>query len=137
LTGTPAVLGLAALEEGLKTFDDVSMTDVRAKSIRLGELFLALARNAMGEAFQLACPADPGLRGSQVALSHPDGYAIMQALIEAGVVGDFRAPDVMRFGFTPLYLSYADVFEAGRRLAGVMADERWRAPRFSARRAVT
>lgn len=137
LTGTPAVLGLTALEEGLKTFDGVSMAEVRAKSIRLGELFILRARAALGPAFDLASPEDPAGRGSQASLRHPDGYAIVQALIEAGVVGDFRAPDVMRFGFAPLYLSYADVFEAGERLARVMADEAWRAPRFAERRAVT
>ena len=137
LTGTPSVIGLAALEEGLKTFEGVSMQAVRRKSMRLGQLFAALAEAALGEAFDLACPADPEARGSQLSLRHPDGYAIVQALIEAGVVGDFRAPDVMRFGFAPLYLSYADVFEAGRRLAAVMAEQRWRAPRFAERRAVT
>jgi kynureninase len=77
------------------------------------------------------------MRGSQVSLSHPHGYAIMQALIEAGVVGDFRAPDVIRFGFTPLYLSYADVFEAGARFTAVMREERWRDPRHAVRRSVT
>lgn len=137
LTGTPSVIGLAALEEGLKTFDGVSLTSVREKSIRLAELFVALARDAMGPAFALASPADAAGRGSQVSLRHPDGYAIVQALIEAGVVGDFRDPDVARFGFTPLYLSFADVFEAGRRLKAVMQEERWRAPRFAERRAVT
>ena len=137
LTGTPAVLGLTALEEGLKTFDGVSMAEIRAKSVRLGELFLVQARTALGPAFDLASPADPAGRGSQVSLRHPEGYAVVQALIEAGVVGDFRAPDVMRFGFAPLYLSYADVFEAGERLARVMGDEIWRAPRFAERRAVT
>ena len=137
LTGTPAVLGLTALEEGLKTFEGVSMAAVREKTIRLGELFETLAREAMGAAFDLASPADARTRGSQISLRHPHGYAIVQALIEAGVVGDFRAPDVARFGFTPLYLSYADVFEAGRRLKAVMNEEHWRAPRFSERRAVT
>lgn len=137
LTGTPAVLGLVALEEGLKTFDGVSMSDVRAKSMRLSELFITLARDAMGEAFALASPTDPAARGSQLSFAHPHGYEIVQALIEAGVIGDFRAPDIMRFGFTPLYLSYADVFEAGRRLSEVMRTECWREPRFAERRAVT
>lgn len=137
LTGTPSVIGLSALEEGLKTFEGVSMQDVRAKSIRLSELFLAQVAATAGDAFTLASPADPAARGSQAALSHPDGYAIVQALIEAGVVGDFRAPDILRFGFTPLYLSYADVWEAARRLGEVMASGRWREPRFSERRAVT
>jgi len=137
LTGTPAVLGLAALEEGLKTFEGVSMQQLREKAIRQGDLFMALARDAMGGAFELASPTDADARGSQISLRHPHGYAMVQALIEAGVVGDFRAPDVARFGFTPLYLSYADVFEAGRRLKIVMDEERWRAPRFAQRRAVT
>jgi kynureninase len=137
LTGTPGVIGLAALEEGLKTFEGVSIQAVREKSLRLGDLFTAAARDAMGAAFELACPADAHVRGSQVSLRHPHGYAIVRALIEAGVIGDFRAPDVARFGFTPLYLSYADVFEAGRRLKTVMDEELWRAPRFSERRAVT
>ncbi len=137
LTGTPSVIGLAALEEGLKTFEGVSTADIRAKSMRLSELFLLYAREALGADFALACPANPAERGSQVSLAHPHGYAIVQALIEAGVVGDFRAPDVMRFGFTPLYLSYADVFEAGRRLQGVMDSGVWREGRFAEVRAVT
>jgi kynureninase len=137
LTGTPAVLGLAALEEGLKTFEGVSMGEVRGKSMRLSELFLTLAMAALGEDFALASPADPAARGSQLSLAHPNGYAIVQALIAAGVIGDFRSPDVMRFGFTPLYLGYADVWEAGRRLREVMASGVWREPRFSERRAVT
>lgn len=137
LTGTPSVIGLAALEEGLKTFEGVSMQAVREKSIRLSELFLAVARDAMGADFALACPADAHDRGSQISLRHPHGYALVQALIEAGVVGDFRAPDVARFGFTPLYLSYSDVFEAGGRLKAVMDEQRWRAPRFHERKAVT
>jgi kynureninase len=105
--------------------------------MRLSELFLAQVAATSGDVFGLASPSDPAARGSQVALSHPDGYAIVQALIEAGVVGDFRAPDILRFGFTPLYLSYADVWEAARRLAEVMASGRWREARFSQRRAVT
>ena len=137
LTGTPAVLGLAALEEGLKTFDQVLVSDVRAKSIRLSELFLIMAREALGEAFELASPANPADRGSQISLRHIHGYAMMQALIEARVVGDFRAPDVMRFGFTPLYRAYAEVWEAGRRFAEVVGSGVWREPRFSERRAVT
>ena len=137
LTGTPSILGLAALEEGVKTFDGVSMSELRAKSIRLSELFLILAREALGREFELASPANPAERGSQISLRHPHGYAMVQALIEAGVVGDFRAPDLMRFGFTPLYLSYADVWEVGRRFAEVVASGVWSAPRFNERRAVT
>jgi kynureninase len=137
LTGTPAVLGLAALEEGLKTFEAVSMADVRAKSMRLGDLFLSEVERRLPGVFDLASPREAARRGSQIALRHPDGYAIVQALIEAGVVGDFRAPDILRFGFTPLYLAYADVVEAAERLERVMASNAWREARFHQRRAVT
>jgi len=137
LTGTPAVLGLAALEEGLKTFEGVSMGDVRAKSMRLGDLFLSEVERRLPGVFDLASPREAARRGSQIALRHPDGYAIVQALIEAGVVGDFRAPDILRFGFTPLYLAYADVVEAAERLERVMASGAWHEARFQQRRAVT
>ena len=137
LTGTPAVIGLAALEEGLKTFDGVDMAAVREKSIKLGDLFIALVEARLPGVFDLACPRDAARRGSQVALRHPEAYAIVQALIAVGVVGDFRAPDVARFGLTPLYLGYADVFEAVERLHRVMSEATWREPRFSQRLAVT
>jgi kynureninase len=137
LTGTPAVLGLAALEEGLKTFEGVDMAAVRQKSMRLGDLFIDLVEARLPGVFNLACPREAAERGSQVALRHPDAYAIVQALIAAGLVGDFRSPDVARFGLTPLYLRYADVFEAVERMHEVMASETWREPRFAARLAVT
>ena len=85
----------------------------------------------------MVSPRDAELRGSQVSLRHKEAYRVMRALIDRGVIGDFRTPDVMRFGFTPLYLSYADVFEAGRRFKAVMDEGRWRDPRHSVRRAVT
>ena len=137
LTGTPAVLGLIALEEGLKTFDGVDMTALREKSMRLGDIFIHLVEARLPGVFDLASPRDAGHRGSQVSVRHPGAYAIVQALIAAGVVGDFRAPDVARFGFTPLYLSYADVFESVDRLCTVMETEAWREPRFNQRLAVT
>ncbi len=137
LTGTPAVLGLVALEEGLKTFEGVEMAAVRAKSLRLGDLFIQEVEARMPGLFALACPHDGAARGSQVSLQHPQGYAIVQALIAAGVIGDFRSPDVLRFGFTPLYLAYADVVEAAARFEGVMQSGAWRDPRFAARQAVT
>jgi len=137
LTGTPAVLGLVALEEGLKTFEGVDMAEVRAKSMRLSEVFLGEVERRLPGVFALACSREAAARGSQVSLSHPEGYAIMQALIAAGVVGDFRAPDVLRFGFTPLYLRYADAVEAAARVQQVMESGVWRQPRFSQRQAVT
>ena len=137
LTGTPAVIGLAALEEGLKTFESVEMAAVREKSMRLGELFVSLVETRLPGMFDLACPRTAQARGSQVSLRHPHAYAIVQALIAAGVVGDFRSPDVARFGLTPLYLGYADVFDAVERMHAVMTRETWREARFSMRQAVT
>ncbi|CAN5356764.1 kynureninase [soil metagenome] len=136
LAGTPPILGLAALEEGVRTFDGVDMAQVREKSLALGELFLDLVTTGAPGVFEVAsAPAVD--RGSQVSLRHPDGYALVQALIAAGVVGDFRAPDLMRFGFTPLYLSFTEVAEAARRLVGLIESGAWREPRFAQRLAVT
>lgn len=134
LSGTPVVLGMAAFEEGLKTFDGIAMADVRAKSQALGDLFLALVE-ARCPGFAIACPRKG--RGSQVSLRHDEGYAIMQALIASGVIGDFRAPDFLRFGFAPLYNGYAEVWDAVDRLASIMEEGTWRDPRFRARAAVT
>ena len=136
LCGTPSVLGLTALEAALSAFDGVDMADVRAKSMALGDLFLGLVQ-ARCRGFGLACPADSSRRGSQVALTHPHGYPIMQALIARKVVGDFRAPDVLRFGFTPLYVRYVDVWDAVDRFAAIMASGEWREPRFHEVSAVT
>lgn len=138
LTGTPAILGLSALEEGLKTFDGVDMAAAQAKARRLGDLFLDLVEARLaGHGFAPACPRDDALRGGQVSLAHSDGYAICQALIERGVIGDFRAPDVVRFGFAPLYVRHVDVWAAVERLVEVMETGAWREPRFARRAAVT
>jgi kynureninase len=136
LCGTPAVLGLTALEAALEAFDRVDMGQVRAKSRALGDLFIDLALERCPQ-FGLGCSRDSASRGSQVALTHEAGYAIMQALIARGVIGDFRAPEVLRFGFTPLYLRYVDVWDAVDILADVMATEQWRDPRFHEVSAVT
>ncbi|HYD45204.1 MAG TPA: kynureninase, partial [Phenylobacterium sp.] len=136
LCGTPSVLGLTALDAALDAYDGVSMAELRAKSMALGELFLALVA-ARCPGFAPACPADPAERGSQVSLSHPDGYAIMQALIERGVIGDFRAPDILRFGFAPLYVRHVDVWDAVETLRQVMDEGTWREARYSQMAAVT
>lgn len=136
LCGTPSVLGLTALEAALEAFDGVDMGQVRTKSMALGDLFLDLALERC-EGFGLGCSRDAAGRGSQVALTHEHGYPIMQALIARGVIGDFRAPDVLRFGFAPLYVRYVDVWDAVDRLAAVMAGEEWRQPQFSEVSAVT
>ncbi len=134
LSGTPPVIGMAALASGLATFDGIDMGVAAAKSKALGDLFLDLAAERCPE-FAVACPR--GGRGAQVSLSHPEAYAIMQALIARGVVGDVRAPDVLRFGFPALYTRYVDVWDAVEALKGVMAGEEWREPEFRQRRAVT
>jgi kynureninase len=138
LVGTAPMLSLLALDAALDAFEGVSMTRLREKSLSLTRLFIAgydalLARHGLG----LATPREDVHRGSQVALTHPEGYAIMQALIERGVIGDFRAPDILRFGFAPLYVTHADVARAVETLDAIMAEGAWRAPRYAARKAVT
>jgi kynureninase len=138
LCGTPPILGLAALEVGVDILNDVDMALVRAKSVALTELFVDLVeQECAGLGFALASPRDPAVRGSQVALRHPQGYPVMQALIRAGVIGDFRAPDILRFGFAPLYVRYADVWDAVAALREVMTTEAWNRPEFLVRAAVT
>jgi kynureninase len=134
--GTPAIIAMAVLDAALDAFDGVSMADIRARSITLSERFVAEVEARCPE-LVLASPRDPAGRGSQVSFRHPEGYATMQALIDRGVIGDFRAPDLMRFGFAPLYVSEADVVEAARVLETVMAEEAWREPRYRARATVT
>jgi len=138
LCGTPPILSMAALEEGLKTFDGIALRTVREKSKRLGELFLTLLRERdLLDVFALASPAEADARASQLSLRHAHGYAIMQALIAEGVIGDFRAPDILRFGFAPLYTRYIDVWQAVEQLDRIVRSESWRAERFRVRSAVT
>ncbi|MEV4559807.1 kynureninase [Kitasatospora sp. NPDC049285] len=134
LTGTPPILGLAALESSLDVWEKAEITAVRTKSLELTALFTDLVE-PLG--LDVVTPRQPELRGSQVALRHPDGFAVVQALIARGVIGDFRAPDLMRFGFTPLYLSRVDVFDAAEALREVLTSEEWREGRFARRGAVT
>lgn len=134
--GTPPVLQLAALDASLDIWDRVEMTDVRARSIELTEAFIAGVEAAC-PGLTLATPRDPESRGSQVSFRHPEGYAIMQALIAEGVIGDFRAPDILRFGFTPLYTSDTDVAGAVRILARIMGQRLWDRPEYKVRARVT
>lgn len=134
--GTPAILGMAALECGLDIMLEADMDAIRAKSQALGNLFIEQVEGRL-DGFELRSPRDPAQRGSQVSFAHPDGYPIMQALIARGVIGDFRAPDILRFGFTPLYVGYEDVARAVDHLVEVMTAQEWREPRFNQRAAVT
>jgi kynureninase len=137
LTGTPSILALAALDAGLATFDGVGMCDIAAKSRSLSQLFIDEVEARCGDEVRLASPRDPAQRGSHVVFEHPEGYAVMQALIARGVVGDFRAPDLMRFGFAPLYNSHAEMVGAAAALALVLTTGEWDQPRFRQRARVT
>jgi kynureninase len=137
LTGTPSILAMAALEAGIDTFDGISMSDVAAKSRKLSQLFVEEVEARCGDELRLASPRDPGQRGSHVVFAHPEGYAVMQALISRGVIGDFRAPDLMRFGFAPLYNSYSEIFRAAEVLADILASREWDQPRYKQRAKVT
>jgi kynureninase len=136
--GTQPILSLAALDAALDVWDDVDMGVVRGKSLALCAAFIALVEERCGgHGVRVAGPRALADRGSHVSLHHPEGYAVMQALIAAGVVGDFRAPDMMRFGFTPLYTSFRDVWDAVESLARILDGREWDQPEFRARKAVT
>ena len=134
--GTPPVLQLAALEASLDIWDQADINDVRAKSIQLIDRFIAGVEAAC-PALTLAAPRDGNQRGSQASFRHQDGYAIMQALIARGVIGDFRAPDILRFGFTPLFINEEDVDGAVKILADIMANNLWDRPEYKTRARVT
>jgi kynureninase len=136
LCGTPPIIGMAALDAGLDTFDGVAMRDVAAKSRALSALLIAGVDARLAE-FALVTPRDPAVRGSHVSVAHPQAWEICQALIARGVVGDFRAPDVLRLGLTPLYTSFEDVWRAVEILAEVIASAAWRDPAYAVRAAVT
>lgn len=138
LCGTPSIVGLLSLEASVDLFLRSSLADVIEKSRRLSSLFIDLAARLCPDArLSLVSPRDATRRGSHVSFAHPDGYAIMQALIERGVIGDFRAPDILRFGFTPLYTRYVDVWHAVSALADVLGSECWTHPRYAVRAAIT
>lgn len=125
LCGTPPVLSMRALEGALDAFDDVTIAQLREKSVALCETFLALVEATPALAsLQLASPREADRRGSQVSFAHPRAFAIMQTLIKEGVVGDFREPDLLRFGFAPLYVRFVDVFDAVERLAAIVSEGR-------------
>jgi kynureninase len=126
--GTPGILSLATLEGALDVFDGVDMQQVEHKARRLGDLWLACTAHL---GWPTASPTGGNQRGGHVTQHHRDGYAIIQALIAAGVIGDFRAPDGMRFGFAPLHLRYADIWRAAGRLSVIIDSGAYRDPRYS------
>ena len=143
ICSSPGVIGLVALEAALDVMLDADMTAIRRKSIALGDLFIQLVEQECPDAgFRLVSPREaretrPWGRGSQVSFAHPDGYAIIQALIARGVVGDFRDPDVLRFGFTPLYTRFVDVWKAVTHLRAVLDKDEHRDPAYRVRASVT
>ncbi|WP_306025140.1 kynureninase [Oceaniradius stylonematis] len=134
--GTPPIIQIAALDEALKVWDDIDMNDVRAASIALCETFIAEVEARCPD-LELASPRDASMRGSQVSFAFEHGYAAMQALIARNVIGDFRAPGIMRFGFTPLFIDEDDVRGAVDVLADVLDRRLWDDPAYRARGRVT
>ena len=138
LSGTPPVLALEALRIGAELMAAADMTAIRAKSLHLGDIFIDLVEERLiGHGFRLASPRVHAARGSQVSFAHRDGYAVMQALIARGVIGDFRAPGLLRFGFTPLYHRYIDLAAAVDALEEIMTTGAWDQPVFRERARVT
>ncbi len=132
--GTPPILSLSSLDAALEVFDDVALHDIASKAQGLGDLFLA---RALAFGLETVSPLPGAPRGGHVSLRYDHGYEVVQALIARGVIGDFRAPDLMRFGFSPMYLSYADIWDAADALIDVLQTEEWRKPEFARRDNVT
>jgi len=136
--GTQPILTLSALDAALDEFAGIDMAAVRAKSVKLTALFQQLVTARCGKhGLRVSGPADPNLRGSHLSLHCPEGFAVMRALVAEGVIGDFRAPDVIRFGFAPLYNGFTDAWDAANALARILDERRWDTPQFRAREAVT
>ena len=134
--GTPPIVQLSLLDAALDVWEGVDMTEIRKASLSLSDLFIREVEARCPD-LALASPRDPSIRGSQVSFAFEQGYAAMQALIDRGVIGDFRAPDIMRFGFTPLYLDSADVMKAVAVIEDVIGNRLWDDPKYQTRSRVT
>lgn len=138
LCGTHSAIAFAALECGLDTFENISILDIRKKSLALSDLFWRLMDEHCGQfGFTCVSPREHDQRASHLSFAHAGGYAIMQALIARNVIGDFRQPNLLRFGFTPLYTRYVDVWDAVAIIREVMHSGEWQAAKFQTRNAVT
>ncbi len=136
--GTPALLSMAAREAALTAFNGVGIEQLRAKSLALTQQVIEFADQRLAQyGVEVVTPRSPELRGSQVSLRMPEAYQVCQALIERGVIGDFRAPDLLRLGFPPMYLGFSEVHRGMLVLADILADGSYREPRFAQRAAVT
>jgi kynureninase len=136
LCGTQPIISLRGVDGALDAMEGVEMAALRQKSLALTELFISRV-SALLPGLEIVTPRQPSLRGSQVGISFDRGYAVIQAMIDRGVIGDFRAPDLMRFGFAPLYVGFRDVWDAAEILADCIKGEVWRDPRFSRQLDVT
>jgi kynureninase len=130
LCGTQPIISLRGVDVALDAMAGVEVSALRQKSLALTDLFMARVANLLPD-LEIITPGQPSLRGSQVAIAFDKGYPVIQAMIERGVIGDFRAPNIMRFGFAPLYVRFQDVWDAAEILADCIAKEVWRDPRFS------
>ncbi|WP_292716839.1 hypothetical protein [Microbacterium sp. 13-71-7] len=138
LVGTQPILSMATMEVGLDMHLEVDQEALRRKSLALTTLFIRLVETRLAHhPLTLITPREDAQRGSHVSFRHPEGYAVMKALIANGVIGDYREPEVLRFGVTPMYLGHADVWDAVETLRRVLDEELWRAPEFQERDAVT
>jgi kynureninase len=136
LCGTPPIISLRGVDVALDALDGIELSAIRQKSFSLTDLFIARV-NALLPQLEIVSPREAKLRGSQVSIAFDHGYAVVQAMIERGVIGDFRAPDIMRFGFAPLYIRHADVWDATGIIAECVRSEVWRDPRYQRKLAVT
>ena len=134
--GTPPLLSVLALEAALTAFDGLSSADVRAASLSVTGLFIE-ALDALGVDLPLATPREGARRGSQVSLRHPQAFAVVQALIARGVIGDFREPDIIRLGFAPLYVTHVDAVHAAGHVRAVLEGREFERPEFTERGPVT
>ena len=138
LCGTPSIIATAALECGIDTFENVAMASLREKSLALTELFRDLVDQECGDfGFSCVTPTQPEQRGSHLSFAHEHAYPIMQAMIDRGVIGDFRQPNLMRFGFAPLYVRFDDCWNAVFILRDVMSNGIWKADKYHLRNSVT
>ncbi|MCA0457179.1 MAG: kynureninase [Chloroflexi bacterium] len=138
LAGTQAVLSMTALECGVDVMLEADMVQIREKSLTMADLFIQLVEQRCGSfGLELVTPTDGSIRGSQVSYSHPQGFPIMQALVTTGVIGDYREPNILRFGFTPLYVSFTDIWDTVAILADILQKRTWERPEFQRRGNVT
>lgn len=134
--GTPSVVQFKLLQQALNIWQGINLNEVRKRSILLSELFIDEVESRC-PMLNLASPRPPERRGSQVSFSFSNAYSVVQALLDRGLIGDFREPDIMRFGITPLFLDENDMVRAAQTIEQVMNDETWRQPKYEVRNTVT